>query len=154
MRDDFVEDSTKLFQVSGMVDSLRDSAQEMMAAPAAVQDAALATQLLHQYNLLRDQLRMSLTGNGRKVFDSQVPVLDVSNVHLVAFCAGQMSRFAQLAHDLPKFALAQKANGLAMAKMDEKIADSDFDAFVSSVLPPSAQADADSDRRENSGMYL
>lgn len=150
---DYVADHTGLFQVSGMVDALRDSAVDL--GKVAAQDAVLGKAMMNSFNDLRVRLRSVLTESGRDALDGQVPFINEPSVLLVAFAAAQLSRFADVAHDIPRFEISERANAKAMAHVDEKLESSGMEELLRSAVAGSAgEKLADVSSAENAGMYL
>lgn len=116
MKNNLVKDLEKMFRFSGMVDQLRDTSRELIEVnPSRETLAAMAD----QYMGLRDELQATLAGDAAEQITRWAPSIDRETVSAdgVLFAAAQLSRWVDLAHQAPKFLVAEEVAGAAAVKM-------------------------------------
>ena len=114
-----IVDYPGLYRLSGLCDSLRDTAQVLLdqnTTQATVQDLA------HQLHILRSEVAATLTPDAAESIDRFVPVVvEPLSVDRVFFAATQLSRLLDLLHTTPQFLLSQRVAAAQAVRIDSEV---------------------------------
>lgn len=114
-----IVDYPGLYRLSGLCDSLRDTAQVLLdrnTAQATVQDLA------HQLNILRGDVAATLEPDAAASIDRFVPVVvEPLTIDRVFFAATQLSRLLDLLHTTPQFLLSQRVAAAQAVRIDSEV---------------------------------
>ena len=117
-----IADSAGLFQFSGVLDQLRDTARYLVKNPTDDQASTCAL-MVDQLDVLREQLKGVIHSELGDVMDTLVPRLDreTTRMSTVYFVAASLSRWLDTLHQTPQFLLSQEVAVANALKVTEKV---------------------------------
>ena len=160
-----IEDSDRLFLVSGMVDGQRDALRDSIESSQgrvtefnAFSTPAPSDQRDYFFQL-KSKVESTLTSDGvgalqELFFKDRQESLSLASLyqHYVA-----LSRFCDLAHQAPRFILSERANEQMMAAMDRKLDSNDPEAAIAALAQGEVTLDlseSDDTDSHSTGLYL
>ena len=116
-----VTDQAGLFQFSGVLDQLRDTARYL--ARHAEHDAITIGLMVDQLDVLREKLKGVLKEDMAAAIDDIVPQVprDSATFSSVYFAAAALARWVDTVHQTPQFLLSQDVAVANAVKVTEKV---------------------------------
>lgn len=117
-----VVDQAGLFQFSGVLDQLRDSARFLVKNTDHT-DLIVAKEMVDQLEILREQLKGVILPASAEMLDVLVPVIDrtAASYAQVYVAAAAMARWIDTLHQTPQFLLSQEVAVANAMKVSEKV---------------------------------
>lgn len=118
---ELVTDQAGLFQFSGVLDQLRDSAKYL--ARHAEHDALTIDLMVDQLDVLRERLKGVLKADMAAAIEDIVPRVprDSATFAAVYFAAAALARWVDTVHQTPQFLLSQDVAVANAVKVTEKV---------------------------------
>jgi len=111
-----------LFQFSGVLDQLRDTARYLVKNSNCAQAGTCAL-MVDQFDVLRENLKGVISSELADTMDSLTPRLDrdTADMSSVYFAAASLARWVDTLHQTPQFLLSQDVAVANALKVSEKV---------------------------------
>lgn len=117
-----IVDPAGLFQFSGVLDQLRDTARYLVKNPTDAQSGTCAL-MVDQLDVLREYLKGVISAEVAGTMDVLTPRLDreTADMSAVYFASASLARWIDTLHQTPQFLLSQDVAVANAMKVTEKV---------------------------------